>query len=145
VFIVGGAIDEKAQLQPLLRWSNGKLLVLDLAGVTFINSIGVREWVRLQAAARDAGVKIELRNVAEALVLQLNIVPAARTASEVKSFYATYLCDACGEEQPELIEVAELTDMTAPARSCRACKQPATLADPPELYFSFLAGTSPLR
>jgi anti-anti-sigma regulatory factor len=145
VFVIAGALDEKAQLQPLLRWSSSKRVILDLAGVTFVNSLGVREWVRLQAAARDAGVRLELRRVAEPLVLQLNVVPAARIASDVTSFYATYICDACGEEQPELIEVASLADMKPPVRACRACGKPAMLAAPPDLYFSFLSGTSPLR
>jgi anti-anti-sigma regulatory factor len=145
VFVITGAIDERVQLQPLLRWCTGKTLVLDLAGVTFINSLGVREWVRLQAAARDAGVTLELRRVAEPLVLQLNVVPAARLASDVKSFYATYLCDTCGEEQLELLEVAELAGHKPPVRACAACTQPATLAEPPDLYVSFLSGTSPLR
>jgi anti-anti-sigma regulatory factor len=145
VFVIAGAIDERAQLVPMLQWISGKVLMLDLAGVTFINSLGVREWVRLQTAAREAGVTLELRGVAEPLVLQLNVVPAARAASVVTSFYATYLCDACGEEQPELIEVAQVADLKPPVRACRACTRPSQIAEPPELYFSFLAGTSPLR
>ena len=71
-------------------------VTLDLGGVQFINSLGVREWVRLQTAAREAHVRLELLRVAEVLIHQLNIVPAARSASNVRSFFATYLCDHCG-------------------------------------------------
>jgi len=149
VLVLGGAIDERTQLQPLLHSAGSKHLVLDLAGITFINSLGVREWVRLQTVARDSGVRFELHRVAEVLILQLNIVPAARAASDVKSFFATYACDRCDEEQTELIDVAAhrpaLEKLQAPPVACRACKQPAALSEPPELYFSFLAGTSPLR
>jgi anti-anti-sigma regulatory factor len=145
VFVVGGSIDERAQLVPLLKWARQGVLILDLGAVTFVNSLGVREWVRLQTTARDSGVKLELRRVAEVLIHQINVVPAARAASNVKSFFATYFCESCGEEQPELLEVAGLEKHAAPAMKCRACKQPAVLSEAPELYFSFLAGTSPLR
>ena len=145
MFVVGGSIDERAQLAPLVKWAKHGKLVLDLGAVTFMNSLGVREWVRLQTTARDAAVKLELRRVAEVLIHQLNIVPAARVASDVKSFFATYICEDCGEERPELLEVARLEKLEAPPMKCRACKQPAVLSEAPELYFSFLAGTSPLR
>jgi hypothetical protein len=149
VFVIGGAIDEHAQLTPLLRWSNSRVLVLDVGGVTFINSLGVREWVRLQSTARDTNVRIELRRVAEVLIHQLNIVPAARAASEVKSCFATYVCDNCGDEHDELIDIeanrAQLAKLQAPPAKCRACNKPAALAEAPELYFSFLGGTSALR
>lgn len=149
VFVVGGAIDERAQLQPLLRWATSKTLVLDLAAVAFVNSLGVREWVRMQTAAREAGLKVELRRVAEVLMFQLNIVPAARAASTIASFFATYVCDVCGNEQAELLEVtrdrALLEAGKAPAAPCQACGMGARLAEAPELYVSFLSGSSPLR
>jgi len=149
VFVVAGAIDERAQLTALLRWANGKRMVVDLGGVTFVNSLGVREWVRMQTAAREAGVTLELRRVAEVLVYQLNIVPAARSASSIASFFATYVCDVCGNEQSELLEVARdralLEAGKAPPAPCRACGMGARIAEPPELYVSFLSGGSPLR
>ena len=145
VFVVGGSIDEHAQLTPLVRWTMDGALTLDLGGVQFINSLGVREWVRLQTAARGAHVRIELLRVAEVLIHQLNIVPAARQSSNVRSFFATYLCDHCGAAHDELIDVeanrAVLLAMTAPAATCRMCKKPATLAAAPELYLSFLGGS----
>ena len=149
VFVIGGAIDERAQLQPLLRWATSKTLVLDLAGVTFVNSLGVREWVRMQTAAREAGLKVELRRVAELLMFQLNIVPAARAASTIASFLATYVCEVCGNEQEELLDVARdrplLEVGKAPPAPCRACGMGAHLSEAPELYVSFLSGGSPLR
>ncbi len=149
VLMIGGSIDERAQLVQLVRSAAHGALVLDLGGVTFINSLGVREWVRFQTTARDAGVRLELRRVAEVLIHQLNVVPAARAASDVKSFFTTYACEHCGEEQAELLDVAThratLEKLLAPPMTCHACKQPAALSDAPELYFSFLAGTSPLR
>ena len=148
--VISGVIDETARLVELVAGAvPGQRLYLDLHGVTFINSIGVREWVRLQNAATSANVQLELRRVAEVLVHQLNIMPATRTASVVKSFYAGYLCEHCDDQRACLIDVAthieKLSRMEPPRMWCDPCKKPMTFIDPAELYFSFLAGTSPLR
>jgi ABC-type transporter Mla MlaB component len=147
--VLAGSIDESAKLSELVAHAVNGSLVLDLAGITFINSIGVREWLRLQQAATDAGVVLELRHVAEVLIHQLNIVPAARGASVVTSFYASYLCEHCDDQLPMLLDVkahgVELAQMRPPAMICPTCKKAMTFCDPAELYFSFLSGTSPLR
>jgi anti-anti-sigma regulatory factor len=148
--VISGAIDETARLVDLIAGArSGERLCLDLHGVTFINSIGVREWVRFQSAAKSANVQLELRRVAEPLVHQLNIMPAARSASSVTSFSASYLCEQCDDQVACLIDVAthleKLSRMEAPPMWCDACKGPMAFIDPAELYFSFLAGTSPLR
>ncbi|MEO7094675.1 MAG: hypothetical protein ABI175_15565, partial [Polyangiales bacterium] len=70
--VIAGSIDESAKLSELVSHASNGRLVLDLAGVSFINSIGVREWLRLQQAATDAKVVLELRRVAEVLIHQLN-------------------------------------------------------------------------
>jgi hypothetical protein len=45
VVVLAGAIDETARLHDLLGLAHGGRLVLDLAGITFINSLGVRDWI----------------------------------------------------------------------------------------------------
>lgn len=146
--VLAGSIDESARLVELVAHATGGALVLDLAEVTFVNSIGVREWVRLQAAASAAGVQLDLRRVAEVMIHQLNIVPAARGASTVTSFFASYLCEHCDDQHPSLIDVeahrAELSRMTPPPMTCPSCARAMAFCDPAELYFSFLSGGSPL-
>jgi anti-anti-sigma regulatory factor len=147
--VLAGSIDESAKLSELVAHAANGSLVLDLAGITFINSIGVREWLRLQQAATDANVGLELRRVAEVLIHQLNIVPAARKASVVTSFYASYICDHCDDQLSMLLDVkthaADLAQMRPPGMTCPSCKRAMSFCDPAELYFSFLSGTSPLR
>ncbi len=147
--MLSGSIDESAKLAELVAQEANGSLVLDLAGISFINSIGVREWLRLQKAAIDASVALELRRVAEVLIHQLNIVPAARAASSVTSFYASYICDHCDDQLPMLLDVKthgeQLAQMRPPSMMCPSCKKAMSFCDPPELYFSFLSGTSPLR
>jgi anti-anti-sigma regulatory factor len=137
-----GSIDETAKLLDLISHARGGRLVLDCAGVTFISSYGVREWIGMQNAARDAGVRIELRRVAEVLVHQLNIVTSTRGVSIVSSFYAPYECAPCEYEHQALIDVtahgAALARRKPPAVACPSCGKPMTFSDPPDLYLSFL-------
>ncbi|HUS30285.1 MAG TPA: hypothetical protein VMZ53_17375 [Kofleriaceae bacterium] len=140
--LLAGSIDESAKLTDLIAQAKNGRLVLDLAGITFINSIGVREWCYMQQAAAKAKVAIELRRVAEPIVHQLNIVPAARGVSLVSSFYAPYECDECDREFVMLLDVRtygnDLARMRAPALKCPDCGDALVFGHPPELYFTFL-------
>src|SRR4051812_28048829 len=140
--LLGGTIDEAAKLVDLIGRARNGRLTLDLAGITFINSIGVREWCHMQRAAATAKVALELRRVAEPIVHQLNIVPAARAVSIVTSFYAPYECDECDREFEILLDVRvhgrELARMNPPKQMCPECDHELVFGHPPELYFTFL-------
>jgi hypothetical protein len=139
---LAGTIDEHADPRRWLDHAKDNRLVLDLAGITFINSLGIRNWIRMQQAAQAAQVRLELLRVAEVLVHQLNIMPAARGVSMVTSFYAPYVCDHCDLEQTVLLDVrtygADIARKRAPAAKCVDCNGALELAEPPELYFMFL-------
>jgi len=140
---LSGAIDETARLLELIDRARGNKLVLDLAGITFINSLGVRDWIRLQQAAQQANVRVELRRVAEPIIHQLNIVVATRGNSIVSSFFAPYACDDCGREESMLIDVTvhgiSLARQQPPPMKCHECGADMVFNDFPELYFSFLS------
>jgi len=142
--VLAGAIDESAALGQLIDRAGGNGLVLDLAGVTFINSLGVRDWIRMQAVARERQLAVELRRVSEPIIHQLNMIVATRGAARVTSFFAPYACDACGREESVLIDAvahaAELAQLTPPPVACPECSAPMAFNDFPERYFSFLAG-----
>jgi anti-anti-sigma regulatory factor len=139
-----GVIDETATLLEIPGRAVNGLLVLDLAGITFINSQGVREWIRMQQVAAKLGIRIELRRVAEPVIHQLNIVPATRGVSLVSSFVAPYECEYCDTEHDVVIDVAkhgaQLARMKPPPIPCPDCQRPMAFANLPELYFTFLAG-----
>jgi len=142
VLVIQGAIDEASGLLELLGRARERRLVLDLAGVTFINSLGVRDWIRMQAAAQRDGIAIELRRVAEPLIHQLNMIVATRGSAKVTSFFAPYACDGCGREEAVLLEVAAhagaLAAQQAPTIPCPECGAQLEFNDFPERYFSFL-------
>lgn len=141
--VIGGAIDESAALHEILARASAGRLVLDLGAVTFINSLGVRDWIRMQAAAQKAGLAIELRRVAEPLVHQLNMIIATRGNAVVTSFFAPYACDACGREESLLIDAVTyatgLRNLEAPLMACPECGAAMAFNDFPERYFSFLS------
>ena len=139
---VRGAIDELARLGDVLGRAHNGRLVLDLGGVTFINSLGVREWIRMQSAATERKLDLELRRVSEVLVHQLNMIVATRGTARVVSFFAPYACDVCGREESRLVDVAQVTGNAPPAMSCSECNATMVFNDFPERYFSFLAATS---
>lgn len=140
--VIAGAIDETAALHELLGRAVGGRLVLDLAGVTFINSLGVRDWIRMQAAAQQTGLAVELRRVAEPLVHQLNMIIATRGNARVTSFFAPYACDNCGREESLLIDAVATAEglrrLEPPAMTCPECGSQMAFNDFPERYFSFL-------
>jgi anti-anti-sigma regulatory factor len=144
--VLSGMIDEAAALHELVgraQPGSGRL-ALDLGGVTFINSLGVRDWIRMQAAAQQAGLTVELRRVAEVLVHQLNMIIATRGNATVTSFYAPYACDACGREDSLLIDAvanaSALVKLQPPPMTCPECGAQMAFNDFPERYFSFLSG-----
>ena len=141
--VIGGAIDEGAALHEILGRATEGRLVLDLGAVTFINSLGVRDWIRMQAAAQKAGLAVELRRVAEPLVHQLNMIIATRGNAAVTSFFAPYACDACGREESLLIDAVTnatgLQKLEAPPMTCPECGAAMAFNDFPERYFSFLS------
>ena len=142
---LAGAIDESAAMHELVSRARDARLVLDLAAVTFINSLGVRDWIRMQAAAQKANVAVELRRVAEPLVHQLNMIIATRGTADVTSFYAPYACDACGREESLLIDVVahydRLLALDPPPQTCPECGAAMAFNDFPERYFSFLTSS----
>ena len=142
---LAGAIDEHSDLLAILDRAQGGHLALDLSGITFINSLGVRDWIRLQAQAQARGIVVELRRVAEPIVHQLNMIIATRGASRVISFFAPYACDACGREDSLVVDAvanaAGLAKLQAPAQKCPECGAQMAFNDFPERYFSFLTGS----
>jgi hypothetical protein len=142
VWMLAGTIDEGANLVQLVDGARGGRLTLDLGDITFINSQGVREWIRMQQAAAAKGVRIELLRVAVQIVHQLNIMPAARGVSIVTSFYAPYVCDECDREEVVLLDLrkhaVDIAKQRAPAAPCPECQRPMELGTSPDLYFMFL-------
>ncbi len=140
---LGGRIDERSQLADLARTITGGAITLDLAAVTYINSLGVRDWVSFLRALATAGVDLTLERCAEVMILQMNMIVDARGSARIASFFAPFACDACGWEGSQLVVTDQVQPLLAVGRApetpCPECQQQARFADFVDRYFLFLS------
>ncbi len=135
-----GEIDENADFAELRRRLTGNV-VFHLAEVRRMNSCGVREWVNF---VRDLPNVEELTftHCSPAIVTQLNMINNFRGAARVRSFYAPYVCDECGNEEEKLLDVQSQfpngNTNRVPPHICSKCQKPMDFDDLPERYLSFL-------
>jgi predicted RNA-binding Zn-ribbon protein involved in translation (DUF1610 family) len=137
--VLTGRIDDSAGgLGDLVNHVPAGDVVIDTAGVTFVNSVGMREWMRVTRAFRERG-KVTFEGVADVLMTQMNLIPEFKGV-EVASFHAQYVCPSCGNEGTPLIDVSvhgpELRAMRAPKLPCPECGSGMDLGDFPERYLS---------
>jgi anti-anti-sigma regulatory factor len=138
---IGGDIDDNTSLTGFVA-SLKRSPIIDLGDVTFINSVGVREWITLLGELQQRGLKVTLRNISEPMVRQMTMVIEARGEASVESFYAPYSCPACGDERALLIQVdqhkAALDANKPPTLPCPSCGVDAEFDEFPNRYLSFL-------
>lgn len=140
--VLRGKLDETSPVSGrVAAWVAGQVVV-DTAEIVFINSIGVREWMRLIRGLTDRGSQVRLERCAEVIIEQINMIDEAKGGAEVVSFHAPYECTACGLEASMLIDVARhgaaMRRMQPPEMSCPDCGKPMELYEVPEKFFSFL-------
>jgi hypothetical protein len=137
--VLTGRIDDSCQLGEFASRLPPGDVVIDTGGVTFVNSIGMREWGRFVRALRERG-SVTLEAVADVLMAQMNLISEFLGTVRITSFHASYLCPACGFEASLLIDAlahaAALRQLQAPALPCPECRAAMELADFPERYLS---------
>ena len=133
-----GRIDDASPLGDLVAQIGRGEVVIDTDGVSFVNSIGMREWIRLLRALRERGDTITLINVADVLIAQMNMISEVKDKVRIASFHAQYLCPTCGGESAPVIDAifhaALVAQMIAPKLPCPECGEPMELGDFPERY-----------
>lgn len=133
---LAGRLDEASPLSALASQIPPGDIAIETGGVTFVNSVGMREWLRFVRALRDRGA-VTLERVADVLMTQLNMIPEL-AGVRIASFHAQYECPSCGAESAPLIDavvhVEALRAMTPPRLPCAECRAPMELADYPERY-----------
>lgn len=133
-----GAIDEDADFSDVLETAKKYPdLRIDLAEITRINSVGVREWVNFIRALDDRR-SVVLEKCVPVVVTQLNMIANFAGTARVASVYAPYVCEECGHEESILVDTSQKIDVDAFAeRPCNQCNETMELDDLPESYFSF--------
>lgn len=135
-----GELTERFELEsvrPRLR----DQVVLDLAGITRINSPGIRQWINFLEEAEARAEAVALQRCSVAFTRQLSLVGNAGGGAAIVSVMAPYFCDLCRAEDSRLVDVSsgEIPDVDAEI-PCPECGEPMEFDDFPDVYFSFLKG-----
>jgi len=98
--VIGGSIDEPLAARAVATRHSGRL-VLDSQKFEFINSIGVRDWIRMQAAAAAGWHAVDSSGSPKPMVHQLNISVGDARGTSVVSVVLGGPTPAmqCGREQ----------------------------------------------
>ena len=138
--MLAGRLDDSVSLADLVAKIPPGDVTLDTGGIVFVNSLGMREWIRFVRALRERGSRITLERVAEVLMTQLNMVAEMVGSVRITSFHAPYLCPACGGEHAPLVDAVAnaqaLRRLEAPSLPCPECGAAMELGDFPERYLS---------
>jgi anti-anti-sigma regulatory factor len=115
-------------------------VVLDVAGLKRINSLGVRAWCDFM---KKLGTRqVVFRRCSPAFVDQLNSVSDFRANAQIESFIAPYVCESSGNVFYEELTIGKdikKGDFTAlNGRRCKECPEPLVFDDLPERYLHFL-------
>lgn len=98
VLEVKGNVDEDANFTPQDLGAAASV-ILDLDGVTAINSVGIREWIKW-VKTMPSSVKLSVRRCPKIVVDQINMVAGFLPAGTVvESFYVPYYSDSSGSEK----------------------------------------------
>jgi hypothetical protein len=134
-----GEIDENADFSTLKRELRGDV-EFQLAGITRVNSCGVREWVNFVRNLPHVS-SLRFAKCSPAIVTQLNAIYNFRGPARIRSLLAPYVCESCVIEEYKVIDVHPRfprASMVVPAFNCQRCGGPMEFDDLPERYLSFL-------
>ena len=146
VLLLEGVINERTDLNQIFADVTGDQIIIDLKGITRINSCGVRDWVNALKPMADKAT-IHYTGCSRAIVDQMNMIFNFLSSGKIVSFYAPYYCDECDQEFDMLIEVDEhfpdeedREDPEAPDFDCptSGCGKTMEFNEDEEKYFYFL-------
>ena len=78
-----------------------KEVVLDLGGVTYVNSVGVRCWLEFMREFSEER-KITFDRCSPEFISQVNMIPDLAMGSEILSFFVAFFCEDCDREEKRL-------------------------------------------
>lgn len=138
-----GQLGESFRHNQIPKFS-AKALMINLEGITFISSVGIREWVLLINSWTQS-LPVYYERCSICFVDQVNMVPDCLGSAKMMSFYAPYFCNTCEEEMSCLIELPKhkesVAQNKAPQFDCKCDRATGALEFDAleESYFSFLS------
>jgi hypothetical protein len=143
---VSGYISENSSLYEVSLAGVTKL-ILDLSGVTYINSIGVKHWIQWTGGFPQH-LQIELHNCPSLIVNQVNMVVGfLPNNGTIESLVAPFICEDCNREENvnlkrgihyEYASAKEASKFSAPRVPCPKCQNLMELDAIEAKFFNFL-------
>ena len=122
--------------------ADARVAVVDLSGVTFMTSFGVRQWLRSMAAVPPSVTHMYLVRCPTIIVDQLNMILNFGGPAKIISLAAPFICSSCNATSKEVVDV--LTEGEAIRqgqllpRTCKKCNGALVFDDYVESYFACL-------
>lgn len=134
-----GALEENVNLAQLIGHFSGDLRVR-CRGITRINSVGVKTWMRYFQELRAQGKVFRFEEVPQPLIEQLNMISNFACGGEIVSLNLPYSCVKCQKEFIASVPVIELRDaqLQIPNVKCEQMDCAARFDDDPREYLGFL-------
>ncbi len=143
---VTGYVGENAGLFNL-NFAGVKKMTMDLSGVNYMNSIGVKNWIHW-AGQFPKTLQIEFHSCPTLIVNQVNMVAGfLPNNGTIESLLAPYACENCSREETIPLKRSvdyEYASMTAgynfkpPSIACAKCKSAMELDAIESKFFNFL-------
>lgn len=136
-----GAIEESVNLDQLIGPFQGSLTV-NCRGITRINSIGVKTWMRYFQGLRFNGKYFEFEEVPHPVIEQLNMIANFECGGKVVSILLPFSCTKCQSEFVASCQTKEIVEsgFSIPVAKCEKTDCGARFDDDPDEYFYFLEG-----
>lgn len=139
VLKLSGSIEESVDFDQLIGPVT-KEVHIHCKGVTRINSVGVKAWIKYFQSLKTKAVKVKFAECSMAIVEQINLISNFVAGGEVVSLYVPFLCENCKAEFVALftVEMVRKLGFKMPFAKCPKCSGKAVFDDLPDEYFYFL-------
>ncbi|MEC8024529.1 MAG: hypothetical protein VX223_11380 [Myxococcota bacterium] len=136
-----GAISGDSDLSGLIPKSSARV-ILDLANISRIDSLGVREWIRAMQSSGDSQT-IVWERVSPAMSSQVGMITNFVGRGSVASFILPWWCQACGNEHTTDVEAQALKRSGLESPECPKCGATMMLDELDEGYIDALLEHAP--
>ncbi len=118
-------------------------VVIDVSGITFVSSFGVRQWLRAMAGVPASARHTYFVGCTQIFVDQLNMILNFGGRGQVLSMNAPFRCSGCNDESDQLLDITVHGDNLArgliPQIPCAKCGARLDLDESPDSYFACLS------
>lgn len=135
-----GSVDDADDFGKLIGPASGVLQV-SCRGVTRINSVGVKNWIKFFSGLQQQKVQFSFEELSPALVENLNMVQNFLCGAPVVSVAIPYHCEGCGTNLVGAMktDAIKAAGLKIAAAKCPKCGGQAEFDDEPDEYFAFLS------